>query len=189
MSLDSSRNVEITHLPNELLECILLKLSYAEITKVRQVCRRFRDVADGILDRGFRNLKARAESRLATLLQEENALRGTGSTGAAESDSAPRTRRRLPSQIDSRKLLDAICNEIRLLRAVCYRPLFLSEVPQVVRLSSAYFKGEVIDTTHRILRLLRSRWVESKAVRVDINTFINFVDHWMYLFYKKLSRY
>jgi hypothetical protein len=63
MGLGSSRNEEvpetdcqITHLPDELLECILLKLSYAEIARPRQVCRRFRDVADGILDRGFRSL-------------------------------------------------------------------------------------------------------------------------------------
>jgi hypothetical protein len=82
-------------------------------------------------------------------------------------------------------LLDAICSEIRLLRAVCYRPLFLSEVPQVVRLSSAYFKGEIFDATHHILRRLTSRWVEREVVRVDLNNFIYLVAQWIYLFYKK----
>jgi hypothetical protein len=81
METDLSRNeelpqtdCEITHLPNELLECILLKLSYAEIAQVRHVCRRFRDVGDGILDREFRCLKTRAKIHLVALVQEKNAL-------------------------------------------------------------------------------------------------------------------
>jgi hypothetical protein len=196
MGLGSSRNeevpetvvpkyaCEIKHLPNELLECILLKLSYDEIAQVRRVCRRFRDVADGILDREFQCLKARTETRLAALVQEENAPSGTGSTGGEESDSAPRT---LPPQISSRELLDAICSEIRLMRAVCYRPLFLSEVPQVILLSSSYFKGKIIDVVHRILRLLRSRWVETEIVRWDVHRFVSLVDHRMLLFFREIE--
>jgi hypothetical protein len=189
----SSRNEEVTetgceimHLPSELLECILLKLSYAEIAQVRQVCRRFRNVADGILDREFRCLKARVESHLAALIQEKNALPGKGSSGGAETDSAVP---QLPPQwdrYDSREFLNAICSEIRLLRTVCYRPLLLSEVPQNLRYHSAYFKGKIIDVTHRILRLVKSRWVEAEVVKVDLHTFVSLVDHWMYLVYKKV---
>jgi hypothetical protein len=191
MDPGSSRNeevpktdCEIMHLPNEHLECILLKLSYAEIAQVRQVCRRFRDVADGILDREFRSLKARAESHLAALVQEENALRGTGSSGGAGSDSAVHKH---SLQTDSCKLLDEICSEIRLLRAVCYRPLFLSEVPQNLHYSSAYFKGEIIDVTHRILRLVRSRWVGEEVVSADLCKFICLVNDWMLHLYKKIE--
>jgi hypothetical protein len=194
MGLDSSRNeevprtdCEITNLPNELLECILLKLSYAEITKVRQVCRRFRDVADGILDREFRSLKAHALSRLAGLVQEKNALRGTGSTGGAESDSAVFKFYLNGYRTDSCQLLDAICSEIRLLRSVCYRPLFLSEVPQSFRYSSAYFKGEIIDVTHRILRVVTLRFVREEILSVDFRKFIYLVNDWMLQFYKKIS--
>jgi hypothetical protein len=197
MDLGSSRNEEvpktgcdITDLPNEFLECILLKLSYAEIAQVRHVCRRFRDVGDGILDREFRCLKTRAESHLAALVQEENALygkpvhSGTGSTGGAEIDSAvPK-----PSpKWDIRNLLDIICSEIRLLRAVCYRLLFLCEVPKNLRYSSAYFKGNIIDETHHILRLVRSRWVEGEDVKVDLDRFISLVNQWMLLFYKEIE--
>jgi hypothetical protein len=134
---------EIPHLPNEILECILLKLSYAEITRMRQVCRRFRDFGDEILNGEFLYINTGVKSHEASLAQENN---------------SPFSER--PSQISSRDLLYMICCKIRLLRAVCYRPLFLSEVPQDTRLSSAYFKGNIIDVTNRILRLLRSRWVE-----------------------------
>jgi hypothetical protein len=178
---------EITRLPNELLERTLLKLSYAEIAQVRRVCRRFRDVADGILDREFRCLKARAESHLAALVKEENALRGTGSPGRAESAAtlpkSPPERYRT----DSRELHEAICTEIRLLRAVCYRPLFLSEVPQDIRHSNAYFKGEIIDMTHRILRLVRSRRVETENVRVHISVFRSLADRWIYILNKNFE--
>jgi hypothetical protein len=176
----------ITHLPNEFLECILLKLSYAEIAQVRQVCRRFRDVAGGILDREFRSLKTHAESLLAALVQEENALPGelaqcgTGSTGGAENDSHRR-------QWESSKVLNIICSEMRLLRAVCYRPLYLSEVPQDIRHSSACFKGNIIDVTHRILRLVRSRWVESEDVKSDMGTFMFLMNTWMLHFYTKIE--
>jgi hypothetical protein len=147
MNPGSSRNeeapetaCEVTHLPSELLECILLKLSYAEIAQVRQVCRRFRVVADEVLDRKFRCLKGRAESHLAALIQEENSRCVSNSTGG---DSAFIT---LHQQRDafkvqfSSELLDRVCREIRLLRAVCYRPLYLSEVPQSLLDSSAYLK-------------------------------------------------
>jgi hypothetical protein len=193
MGLGSSRkeelpetDCEISNLPNELLECILLKLNYAEITKVRQVCRRFRDVADGILDREFCSLKARAESRLAALVQEKNALSGTGPTEGAESDSAVFKFYLHGYQTDSCKLLDVICSEIRLLRSVCYRPLFLSEVPQSLRYSSAYFKGEIIDVTHRILRVVTSRLVREEILHVDFHKFICLVNDWMLQFYKKI---
>jgi hypothetical protein len=83
----------MTHLPNELLDCILLKLEYADITKVRQVCRRFQDM-DEILNRKFHCLKTGAESHLAIVVQEENVLLGNlwrvglGRTGRAENDSS-----------------------------------------------------------------------------------------------------
>jgi hypothetical protein len=44
----------ITHLPEELLECIMLKLNYDEISKVRKVCRRFRDTGNSILNRNLK---------------------------------------------------------------------------------------------------------------------------------------
>jgi hypothetical protein len=139
-----------------------LKLSYAEIAQVLQVCRRFWDIGDGILDKELRCLKTHAESRLAALLQGDSALpaepvpSGTGSI--------PQRR----AENDCRRMLNMICSELRLLRAVCYRPLFLSEVPQNLRYSSAYFKGEIIDVTHRILKLVRSRWVREEEVEQDL---------------------
>jgi hypothetical protein len=65
--------------------------------------------------------------------------------------------------------------------------LFLCEVPQDIRYSSAYFRGNIIDVTHRILRLVRSRWVEREVVKFDLNEFISFVNQWMLHFYKKID--
>jgi hypothetical protein len=151
MGLGSSRHeevpqtdCEITHLPNELLECILLKLSYAEIAQVRQVCRRFRDVGDGILDREFRCLKTRAKSHLAALAEEENALpekpaqSETGSTGRAENDSAvPKP----PTQMDSHKLLSVICSEIRLLGLYATDPCSSLRCPMTFVIPAPTAKG------------------------------------------------
>jgi hypothetical protein len=153
---------EMKHLPRNLLECILLKLSYAEIAIVRQVCRWFRDVGDGILDRKFRCLKTRAERHLASLVEEEDAplgvpvQGGTSSTGGAESDLALPRPPPQGCQIDSRELMNVICSQIHLLSAVCYRQLFFSEVPQNFRDYSVEFKVKIIDVTHRILRLIRT---------------------------------
>jgi uncharacterized protein (DUF2267 family) len=200
LDLGSSRNeevqknaCEITHLPNELMECILLKLSYGEIAQVRLVCRRFRGFADGILDREFRCLQTRAESHLAALVQEENASlgnpvqSGTNSTGRRNPwvglpKSAPQQ-----EEMDSRKLLNVICNKMRLRRAVCYRLLYLSEVPQNIRYSSAYFKAEIIDEVHFILRLLRSRPIGRENTKVDLRRFNRLVSQWIYLFYKEIN--
>jgi hypothetical protein len=181
MGLGWSRNKEvpktdcgIRHLPYELLECILLKLSYAEIAQVRQVCRRFRDVADGILDREFLCLKTRVDSRLAALLQGDNALPGEPVQSGTRSN-PPRRK-----QSDSRKFLNKLCTALRLLRAVCYRTLFLSEVPQNLRYSSAYFKGEIIDVTHRILKIVRSRWV-GRELGQHMHVFNSRKDQWIRL--------
>jgi hypothetical protein len=84
--------------------------------------------------------------------------------------------------------LKAICRDIRLLRAVCYRPLFLSEVYQDNRLSSVYFKWKIVDVTHRILRLIISRWVKTEVVTVDLSKFIYLVNEWIYLFYEKIEK-
>jgi hypothetical protein len=163
----------ITHLPNELLECILLKLSYDEISKVRQVCRRFREVGNNILNRQLCKLKKCVESQLAAVVKEENALlgntmeSGSGSTGRAEYNS---TDRKTPSPKDQlilircRRLLNSICNQIRLLRAVSYRLFFLSDVPPNIRYSSAFFAGKIIDEVHRILRLARMRQIGLELV-------------------------
>jgi hypothetical protein len=59
-------------------------------------------------------------------------------------------------------------------------------MPQDFRYSSAYFKGEILDVTHRILRLVTSKWVE-REVRVNLCKFISLVDHWMHLVYNKIG--
>jgi hypothetical protein len=84
---------KITYISCELLECILLKLSYHEISRVRQVCQRFRDVGNGILNREFLHLKKYAESQLDAVVKEENTLplktlqKAMGSTERAENRS------------------------------------------------------------------------------------------------------
>jgi hypothetical protein len=167
----------ITHLPNELLECILLKLSYDEISKVRQVCRRFLEVGNDILNRQFRKLKSCVESELDAVVKEENVLLWytmqsvSGSTGRAEYNSTdPKT----PTQIyelqqrliSCRRLLNSVCNQIRLLRAVSYRLFFLSDLPPNIRYSRAFFAGKIIDEVHLILRLVRMRQIESEHTYV-----------------------
>jgi hypothetical protein len=144
------------------------------------VCRRFRDVADGILDREFRCLITRAESHLAALLQGDNALlgkpvqSGTGST---------------PPQLDemeSRELLDEICNNLRFVWALCYRPLFLREDPENFICSSTYFKVEIMDVTHRILKHVRSSW-ENEEMVGDVLFFLSHVHHWKSLLLKSIE--
>jgi hypothetical protein len=182
------------HLPSELLECILLKLSYAEIAKVRQVCRWFRDVGDGILDREFRSLKSRGESHRIAVLQKGYALlgkhaqSGTGSSGGAESDSAVPRPPPQGDKINLRELDNVICSEIGLLRVLSYRPLFAKAEPRYLRYYSVDFKVKTIDVTHLILRLLRSRRLEGRFVRVDLATFFSLVNRWKLLFNKKLER-
>jgi hypothetical protein len=172
---------EITHLPSEILEFILLNFSYAEIAQLRQVNRWFRVVADEVLDRKFRCLKARAESHLAVIVQKFNAPFGTGSTENDETDSYDIA---LYKHIVflSRKLIEVVCSEIRLLRAVCYRPLYLSGVPQNVLYSSAYFKGNIIDVTHRMFRITFDSVQASSFHR-----FVCLVNQWMLHFFKKLG--
>jgi hypothetical protein len=176
MNPGSSRNhaapktdSETTHLPNEILKYILLELSYAEIAKVRQVCRQFRDLGDKILDREFLYLQTRVENH-------RDAIAKIG----------PPCWKPL-SLFFSDNLLETLGFELRLLRALCYRPLFLSQVPQDARLSTAYFKGNIIDVTHRILRLVTSRWFEKEIVQLDVSRFISLVDPWMNLFYVKVD--
>jgi hypothetical protein len=191
MDPGSLRNEEVQkndckmmHLPNELLECILLKFKYAEVAKVGQVCRRFRDVGDEILKKKFRSLKTCVESHLATVVQEENAFlgkpvpSGMGSTRRGESDMAvpklpprrdplklfcfheyfgPRPQRDQFKLIRSRRLLKVICSQIHLMRALCYRRFFLKKNSRKIRYSTASFIGELIDVVHYILRLVKSK--------------------------------
>lgn len=149
-----------------------------------------RDAGDGILDREFRCLKTCAESQLAALVQEENARLGNqvhSETGSTETEILWVGRKLAPQvdEMDSRELLNVICNKMRLLRAVCYRPLFLSEAPQNICYSSSYFKGEIIDEVRSILRLVRSRPIGRENMKVDLRRFNHLVNHWIYLFYKK----
>jgi hypothetical protein len=81
-------------------------------------------------------------------------------------------------------MLDIVCREIRLLRAVCYRPLYLSEVPQSLLYSSAYLKGNIIDVTHRILKPNNLTFQGQKRLR---DRFIKLVNTWMILFFKKIG--
>jgi hypothetical protein len=77
------------HLPNELLECILLNLRYNEVSKVRQVCRQFRDVGNGILNMEIDKLTKCAESELAAVEKEEEELpRKTPQSGAGLTERA-----------------------------------------------------------------------------------------------------
>jgi hypothetical protein len=72
MILQNTEDI-IMHLAEELLERIMLKLNYDEISTVRRVCRRFRDIENSILTRQFHSLK-NCVRRLADLLKEQNAL-------------------------------------------------------------------------------------------------------------------
>jgi hypothetical protein len=150
------------------------------------VCRQFQDVGDEILNRKCRCLKTLVKSHLAAVVQEENTLlgkhvqSGIGSTGRAGSESAVPESPPQPDQIRllrSCRLLNLICNEISLLRGLCYRPLFLSEFPQKIRYSSACFKGELIDVVHRILRLVKSKNIKGGEDEY-MYVFISLVDKW-----------
>jgi hypothetical protein len=83
-------------------------------------------------------------------------------------------------------LLNVICSKLRLLRAVCYRPLFLSEVTQNLLYSTTYLKVEIIDVTHRILKLVRSRWV-GEEVKEDVKLFHLHVHQWIILLIKRIE--
>jgi hypothetical protein len=189
--LMSQQNTEgkITRIPCELLECILLKLSYDEVSRVRQVCRQFREVGNRILNMEFLRLKKYVESQLAAVVKEENTLSrktlqsGTGSTGRAENIStgpeaqAPKDQLTL---VRCRGLLNIVCSQIRFLRAVSYRFLFLSDVPPNIRFTTAFFAGKIIDEIHRILRHVRLRQVERKDV--DACVVPTLVDKWILFF-------
>jgi hypothetical protein len=173
-------DITITHLPNELLECILLKLSYDEISKVRQVCRRFREVGNDILNWQFRKLKNCVESQLAAVMKELNALLGNHMQDASGSTLSPMAE--LMILHPCRRLLNGISNQIRLLRAVSYRLFFLSDVPPNIRYSRAFFAGKIIDEVHRILRNVRLRRIELEqldefALRVLVHKWILFFLH------------
>jgi hypothetical protein len=178
----------ITDLPNELLECILSKLSYEEISKVRQVCRRFREVGNDVLNRELRKLQCCVESQLAATVKEENALlgnmmqSGSESTGRAVYNSTDPKNPKKMQPILFRRLLNRVCNQIRLLKAVSYRLFFLSDVPPNIRYSDAFFAGKIIDDVHRILRFARIRLIESeasyeRALRYLVNKCIIFFLH------------
>jgi hypothetical protein len=185
----------ITRLPNELLECILLKLSYNEISKVRQVCRRFRDVGNGALNREFRNLKHCVDSLLADVVKEENALLGNhlqsglASTGRAECNSAdsktPSSILHKVTLIRCRGLLQRIGAQIRLMRAVSYRLFFLSDVHPNSCYSGAFFAGNIIDEVHRILRIVRRRQA-SREIMAEPQ-FYALVHKWIIFFLRKIE--
>jgi hypothetical protein len=163
---ESENNGPITHLPNELLECILLKLSYDEISKVRQVCVRFRDVGNSILNRELFKLQNCVISQLAAVLKERNALlgntmqSGSGSTGRGEYNStdpkAPSPMDRL-KLIEHRKLLLNIYNLFVHLRFIRNRQVILRDVVPNIHCSSSFFGGKIIDAAHRTLRLVRTK--------------------------------
>jgi F-box protein 28 len=163
--LQSTKDI-ITRLPEELLQCIMLKLTYEEISNVRQVCRRFRDNGNNILNRQFRSLKNCVERLLADLVKEENAL-------------LPRTSTLTYSLIliRCRGTLNAIRDKLRLLRAVSYRFLLLGD-----DYSSVFFAGKIIDEVHRILRIVRTRRLPTEgmglvALRDLVNNWIMFFTH------------
>jgi hypothetical protein len=186
----------ITRLPNELLECILLKLSYDEISKVRQVCRRFRDVGSVVLNREFCNLKNCVDSHLADVVKEENALLGnhlqswSGSTRRAECNSidgkTPSSVLQKLTLIRCRGLLQRIGAQIRLMRAVSYRLLFLSDVHPNLCCSGAFFAGNIIDEIHRILRIIRMRRVVTEIMAEP--QFYALVHKWIIFFLRKIER-
>jgi hypothetical protein len=66
----------ITRLSQELLERIMLELNYGDISNVRRVCRRFRDVGNStsIFRREFGRLKDCVDILLAVLEKQENVL-------------------------------------------------------------------------------------------------------------------
>jgi F-box protein 28 len=164
MILQNTEDI-ITHLPEELLEYIMLKLNYDEISNVRQVCRRFRDTANNILNRQFRSV----ERLLADLVKEENALLPKTST--------PTYRLIL---IRCRGTLNEICDQIRLLRAVSYRLLFLGDVQPNIHYSSVFFAGNIIDEVHRILRIVKTGRLPTEGV--DLAAFRDLVHTWIMFF-------
>jgi hypothetical protein len=147
----------ITHLPEKLLERIMLKLGYNEFSNVRRVCRRFRETVDGILDRQVRSLKGCVERLLADLVKEENAL--------LAKTSAP-TYRRTDSRC--RGTLDGIHSEIRLLRAVSCRLLSLGSMLSNSRYSDISFVGYTIYEVHHILRIMRTRRLPTEGLDLAI---------------------
>jgi hypothetical protein len=191
---EDKESTTLTHLPNELLECILLKLNYNNISKFRLVCRKFREVGDDILNRQFRRLKNYVKSELDALVLEESLLRWnltqneSGSTGRAEYNSADP---KIPSStyqlilIRCRGLLSSICNQIRLLRALSYRLFFLSDVPPNISYSSAFFAGKIIDEVHRILRIVKTRRIDREPV--DEDKFLLLVNKWIFFFLKRID--
>jgi hypothetical protein len=171
------RNTEdiITHLPEELLECIMLKLNYGEISKVRGVCRRFRDTGNNILHRQFHRLQDCIEGALADLAKEVNAL-------------PVKTKPHRRKLFRCRKTLEGIRSQVNILTAVGYRHRYEyryryqsrcrnrylwrfilpgDEQPNV-HYSTAFFPGNIIDEVHRILRNVKRREAVNLGVLRDL---------------------
>lgn len=192
MTLQNAGGV-IAHLPTELLECILLNLSYDDIAKVREVCQRFRDVGNGLLNRQFQNLKNCVESRLAEVVTEENALRrsrlqsGSSSTGTENSPSRETAKVAYEGTlICLRRLLHRLWMQIRLTRAVSYRLIFLSDVHPNCHFPSAFFAGNIIDEVHRILKISGTKETAREVMdEFKLNSLLN---RWISFFLQKIER-
>jgi hypothetical protein len=163
----------ITHLPEELLECILMELSYCELSKARQVCRRFRDTGDDIFSRHFRIVKNYVESKLADVVKGKNArLEGT----------FPATKALI--LIRQREALNEICNQFRLLSYVKHQLLFHSDVDPNIRHSQAFFEGNFMDEVHRILRIVILRPTTDRVQLMPLRALFN---KWIRLFIYRID--
>jgi hypothetical protein len=93
MSLENTEDIT-AHLHRELVEYALLKFSFVEIWNGCQICRHFRDVDNGVLNRQFLNHRNCVGSQLAAVTKEGTRHlgkllnSGTGSTEGAKHVSA-----------------------------------------------------------------------------------------------------